>query len=363
MTKILSIIIPTYNMEKYLHKCLDSLIVSAENLSLLEVLVINDGSKDASSEIAHDYESIYPQVFKVIDKKNGNYGSCVNCGLQEATGKYVKILDADDHFSNKSLDVFISYLERVDVDLVISDYCIVDEKGKIKETYTFNLPVDRTFTINDFTESTGWLWHHGITYKTSNIVTMNYKQTEGISYTDDEWIFKPMISVKMVAYFPQFLYYYLRGREGQTFDPKVMQKTFSHRMIVANSMVRFYEDHCSLFEGGLKQYMFSKLFSRVRALYNLFLIKGGNQDELHDTPAMISLDQELKRHVPDVYMRLDSIHNKLGWFYIRKWRSSDFDNHILMLEILRLKYRLYHLLGLNVFNIHMPEQIKRGTAK
>ena len=97
MNKLLSIIIPTYNMEKYLHKCLDSLVVSDENMVRLEVLVINDGSKDTSSQIAHEYEDKYSKTIRVVDKDNGNYGSCINRGLKEATGKYVKVLDADDY--------------------------------------------------------------------------------------------------------------------------------------------------------------------------------------------------------------------------------------------------------------------------
>ena len=78
MTKLLSIIIPTYNMQKYLRHCLDSLLVSDEMMDQLEVLVINDGSKDNSSKIAHEYETKYPNTFRVVDKENGNYGSCVN---------------------------------------------------------------------------------------------------------------------------------------------------------------------------------------------------------------------------------------------------------------------------------------------
>ena len=84
-------------MEKYLNKCLDSLIV--ENMNLLEVLIINDGSKDNSSNIAHVYENKYPNTFRVIDKENGNYGSCINRGIKEAKGKYIKVLDADDSFN------------------------------------------------------------------------------------------------------------------------------------------------------------------------------------------------------------------------------------------------------------------------
>ena len=108
MQKLLTIIVPTYNMQDYLRHCLDSLIVSNEWLDLLEVLVINDGSKDKSSEIGHEFEMLYPNTFVVIDKENGNYGSCINKGLEIATGKYVKVLDSDaaefDGFSRMESD-------------------------------------------------------------------------------------------------------------------------------------------------------------------------------------------------------------------------------------------------------------------
>ena len=125
MEKILTIVIPTYNMQDYLRRCLDSLIVSEEQMNKLEVLVINDGSKDNSSAIAHEYQDKYPDTFRVIDKGNGNYGSCINRGLKEATGKYIKVLDADDHFENKSLEEVLNMMLRIDVDLFLTDFCII----------------------------------------------------------------------------------------------------------------------------------------------------------------------------------------------------------------------------------------------
>ena len=98
MEKLLTIIIPTYNMEKYLNQCLDSLLTEKAQ-GLLDILVVIDGSKDRSSEIAHGYADKYPETVRVIDKENGNYGSCINRGILEGRGKYVKILDADDHRS------------------------------------------------------------------------------------------------------------------------------------------------------------------------------------------------------------------------------------------------------------------------
>ena len=141
MSKILSIIIPTYNMEAYLHKCLNSLIVSNnELLKQLEVLVINDGSKDSSSAIAHEYELKYPQSFRVIDKENGNYGSCVNIGLKDASGKYVKILDSDDYFEKDSLSVFIKLLTNIDVDCIFSDRKQINIVSRDEILYHFDMP-------------------------------------------------------------------------------------------------------------------------------------------------------------------------------------------------------------------------------
>lgn len=85
MQKLLTIVIPTYNMQDYLPRCLDSLVLyDGALMEQLEVLVINDGSKDNSSAIAHEYEAKFPNTFRVIDKENGNYGSCINRGLKEA---------------------------------------------------------------------------------------------------------------------------------------------------------------------------------------------------------------------------------------------------------------------------------------
>ena len=119
MSKILSVIVPTYNMERYLDKCLGSLIINNEMLfQRLEVLVIIDGATDQSSAIAHSYQARYPEVFIVVDKTNGNYGSCINMGLDLATGKYIKVLDADDSFDTKSLEGYLKFLQSVDEDMI-----------------------------------------------------------------------------------------------------------------------------------------------------------------------------------------------------------------------------------------------------
>ena len=344
-------------MEKYLRKCLDSLIVSDENMERLEVLVINDGSKDSSSQIAHEYESKYPQTFRVINKENGNYGSCINRGLKEATGKYVKVLDADDYYVNDVFNSYVSYLQNVDVDLVINDFRIVDENDKETETYTFDLPLDREFTLSDIPrEMIVWLWHQTITYKREIPLSINYKQTEGISYTDDEWVFEPMVGVQSILYFPYIMYNYLLGREGQTFAPQVMKASFDKRVIVGMSMIKFYsgiQDTCS---PEAKYFMSEKLTGRLSPIYKFYLIKQYSQE---GNSQLKDLDLCLKKYTTDIYRNFDKKKNRFGGeFYITAWRHRGYK--ITMLQRIRqLKFKIHLLLGGEFRKMHMPDNLRR----
>ena len=95
MDKVLTVIVPVYNMEKYIRQCLESLVIG-EVLDRIEVLVVLEGSKDGSAEIAYEFVEQYPDTLRIIYKANGGHGSAINTGLMMASGEYVKILDSDD---------------------------------------------------------------------------------------------------------------------------------------------------------------------------------------------------------------------------------------------------------------------------
>ena len=333
MNKILSIIIPTYNMEKYLRKCLDSHIVSDENMQRLEVLVVNDGSKDSSSAIAHEYQEKYPQTYKVIDKENGNYGSCINRGLKEATGKYVKVLDADDYFDAKVLEDYICFLCNVEVDLIFSDFNVVDENGVCLSEFTFNLPINTPFSLQDIPdEMNTLLLHHSITYKRDVFERFAYKQTECISYTDDEWIFEPMLWIEKVQYYPHTLYLYLRGREGQTFDSKVVERTLEQRVKVIKEMLSFYKANIGKCRQENVSFVNEKMARRSFALYYLFLIR------FHTSENSIKIkefDLYLKSISPKIHDKINVLTNRLGWRYVKHWRVLHYFDYAPMLLALR----------------------------
>ena len=163
MDKILTIIIPTYNMSEYLDTCLKSLIIES---NLLEVLIINDGSKDNSLDIAKKYEKKYPHIFRTIDKPNGNYGSCINRGLKEATGKYVKVLDADDKFNTDNLMNLVEIAQETNVDAFITDFSKSHVNGK-EDHVTFNLPSNQILQFTDYCchKDIIYLWMHAIDRK------------------------------------------------------------------------------------------------------------------------------------------------------------------------------------------------------
>ena len=321
-TKILSIVIPTYNMEKYLHKCLDSLVVSDENMQLLEILVVNDGSRDSSSSIGHEYEAKYPQTFRVIDKENGNYGSCINRGLKEATGKYVKVLDADDYSISQNLDEYLTFLSKIDVDAVITDFNIVNDTGVITDIREFSSIFEESESVVLFPEllqkkDNIAFQMHAITYKLSILRKMEYQQTEGISYTDQEWSTIPMMGVNTICYFHRPIYNYLIGREGQTmanyFDVTNHKQLFQ----VVEKIANFYEEFH--YDESYNIYIENKLKKVLTGIYEAGLkFYSISKDEL------LSYDSLLLRKYPKTYGLADELKLYKGHIsYVRYWRSKN----------------------------------------
>ncbi len=120
--KQLSIIIPMYNAEKTIQKCLRSLILPKEQMERLEVIVVDDGSLDRSAAYADWYRRKYPGSFQLVRKPNGGHGSAVNAGAARCSGRYLKVLDADDWMHTDSLEEVLELLETVDAQVVACGY-------------------------------------------------------------------------------------------------------------------------------------------------------------------------------------------------------------------------------------------------
>ena len=230
MEKILTIVIPTYNMEKYLDKCLSSLVLEDKELMRqLEVLVVNDGSKDRSSEIAHSYQSNYPETFFVIDKENGGHGSCCNVGLKVARGKFIHFLDSDDWFDT-NIKILIKKLLTIDADVFITKR--VDEYVEIgaSKIHQHNVEYNKYYNVEEFDYSS--IDHtlfsiHESTYKTGLLRANKIYFMENCSYDDTILRVAPFPNVKSLYFVDIVLYHYLLGRPGQSMAIDVYKRKLS----------------------------------------------------------------------------------------------------------------------------------------
>ena len=272
MEKILSIIIPTYNMAALLPRCLDSLTASGV-LDDLDILVVNDGSTDSSRAVAYSYAERYPQSIKVVDKKNGNYGSTINAALPLAVGEYVKVLDSDDWFDSQALAKYVAELKSLEqeVDVSVTHFLMIHEGGRTetvkyqnygREPYTYGKVYNLDKVLGD-----GFIRYflmHSLTYRTQLLRDHGYRQTEGISYTDIQWSSYPFFWAGSIVFHDLVVYRYNMDREGQTMDPAVIRKSLPQLERMTMDLMDFYRkaDMSDLSEsrvGFLRQYFKNRL--------------------------------------------------------------------------------------------------------
>ena len=124
-----SVIIPAYNMEKYIDKCLNSMV--NQTLDSTEIIVVNDGSTDNTQNIIEEYKEKYPDIIKSINIKNSGIGPARNIGIKKAKGKYITFIDSDDYIKENALEIAYEKQEQTKSDIVVWDYYEVNEAGHI----------------------------------------------------------------------------------------------------------------------------------------------------------------------------------------------------------------------------------------
>lgn len=299
MDKLLSIIIPSYNMEKYLDRCVGSLIVDdAAMLQQLDIIVVNDGSKDHTSEIGHAWERKYPGIVRVIDKANGNYGSCVNEALKDLRGKYVKILDADDSVETSNLVAFLTFLDRVSADLVLTKTVnVIETTGEVHGVDSYGFEPEKVVGINSALERCPYFNMNTIAYRADVFNRFSYCQTEGVSYTDTQWSIVPLVAVDSVIYLPLEVYRYTMAREGQTMEASTIAKNFWMMGECALGCVRIYAGIRQALDAAKRALMDSRVLGfAAMPYYKVYQRSGGlrNNINLDDYDArLLKLSSEI----------------------------------------------------------------------
>lgn len=218
-----SVIVPVYNVEKYLSFCLDSII--NQTLSDIEIICVNDGSTDNSELILKNYAAFDKRI-KIINKENGGLSSARNTGVQAAQGEYIIFVDSDDYISPVLLEKVIAFSKKHKVDYVSFNYfsqlqnppktclsfCAVEHSIENKSLLEKNIPD----TIFSNIPISAW----SKLYKTQIIKDYDMKFTEGMIYEDGPWTFEYFCHCKKLLFTNMPLYFYRVNREGSIMSQK-----------------------------------------------------------------------------------------------------------------------------------------------
>ena len=250
--KSLSIVIPSFNSENYIQQCLDSLLIGRDDE--LDVIVVNDGSTDRTSEIAHEFAKKHPFV-RVIDKENGGHGSGINVGIKEAKGLYFKILDSDDILSRYGLHHLLDVIKKQNEknenpDLYLADYGSYYEDVEAPQAIiSFHQHVKKaeeviTWDKLPYVGISDFFMIHMVYVKTSLLKEINIPLLEKTFYEDNQYLFYVIKNTKTLYYLNRLIYKYTVGRKGQSISLENMAKKYDHQFRVFKSII----DHINIDE-------------------------------------------------------------------------------------------------------------------
>ena len=287
-----------------MEKCIDSLLVGGEEV---EILIVDDGSKDGTTEIADRYQEKYPTIVKAIHQENKGHGGAVNTGVENATGLYFKVVDSDDWVNPEAYQKILNVLAEVvrgpkTLDLLISNYVYEKEGAKRKRVmrYAKSLPEGRFFGWDEAKAlgKTHYLLMHSLIYRTSLLRECGMKLPEHTFYVDNIFVYQPLPYVKSMYYMDLDLYRYFIGRADQSVNESVMVGRVDQQLRVTRHMIDCQDLDALKDQKRLRAYMVHYL-SVMMAVSDIFLLLDGSA-EAHAKKA--ELWQYLKDHVtPGVY--------------------------------------------------------------
>ena len=266
-----------------------------------EILVINDGSRDETSAIAHEYAERDTRVV-AVDQENTNWGGVVNHGLQLARGTYFKVLDSDDYLDEDALRIVLDALSLAieadnAPDLLITNYVydhLASNSQRIMQYRSF-FPTGRVFTWPEMGHPLGqdkFIMIHAAWYKTAVLRESGVHLPEKVSYMDSMLLLHPMPLTKTLLYLDVAPYHYLIGREGQSVEIDVVKKHIDEQLLASRLAIddtdytELYRTNpnCAMLMTGYVSCMMSV------STIHLFMI---------NTPDSLQKNRELWRYLQD----------------------------------------------------------------
>lgn len=302
---LLSVIVPSYNSQDYLDRCLDTLVGGGAEV---EILVVDDGSSDGTAALAQTYVERYPGVVVLVSKPNGGHGSAINAGLAVARGRYLKVVDSDDWVDETAygrvLDTLRGFVASgSDVDLLVSNFVYekVGKRRKVAVRYANVLPRDRVFTWSETRRfrKRQYLLMHSMIYRTSLLHEVGLELPEHTFYVDNLYAFVPLARVRSAYYLDVDFYRYFIGRDDQSVHEAVMLRRLDQQLRVNWMMLRHLRA-TDVDDKRLRDYRLHYV-RIICAVSSILLVRSGTSASLAEKHQLWS---ELREEDPWLYRRL-----------------------------------------------------------
>ena len=308
--KLLTIVVPTYNISEYIEKCIHSfLAVNEKYYKDFEVIVVNDGSTDNSVRVVENLIIESDLDLRIISKENGGHGSTINVGITEAKGKYFKVIDGDDWIDISSFETLLEKLKTIDVDMVISNYTEQHVYNNSKKTIDFVERIVPDGIVVGLPDRRTPM--HALTYKTSILKNNDIRLSEKTFYVDTEYTLLPIKFVKNYVYYDLDIYQYFLGRPDQSMHINIMKQKSDHHYRVTKRILELYKEiHVDKIQENIvrealiylinKQCQLAIMNDKLEEMYELFdyANKCGfrwKYDKEKKVTSLISLNYRMKR--------------------------------------------------------------------
>lgn len=245
MSKVVSIVVPIYNVEKYLYRCVDSIL--NQSYQNLEVILVDDGSPDNCGKICDEY-AVKDSRVKVIHKYNGGLSDARNYGLNYASGQYIIFIDSDDYIEKQLVERALGEIEKQDADVVIWGYfadfvddneSLIDSQKRVPKKQVYDSK-DSSFKVySDLVGFIGYAWNK--MYRTDYLKTNNFKFEKGLSLVEDIVFNSPALSnCKKVVFLNEAYVHYMQ-RPRDTLGTKYYSDFFELKKRALSAIDRLFE--------------------------------------------------------------------------------------------------------------------------
>jgi len=269
---LISIIIPVYNVEKYLRECVESAL--KQTYQNIEIILVDDGSTDGSSQICDEYVGLDPRI-RVVHQENRGPSGARNTGIKMANGDYVYFLDSDDYIAENTIMELYNKAQENDLDVVLFDGVVIDENGKLIETDRYYIRTGRYPRVYDgktiFSEMTGNSdFRSGVPFlfiKKACLEHYHLRFYEGILHEDELFTFLLLMHCRRVTHLAIPLYY-RRRRKGSIMTPPANERRFVSLKCILEEMIKYYAENAvgPIAEQAVKEHI-AKFFAGVYNMY------------------------------------------------------------------------------------------------